>query len=71
MRHVHFVDALGHTANDDRFEDRRLASIPHETIDPSAAFGAKISDRSSSTHLVWVEDVVLRLHGRMACIAAV
>ena len=65
------TNALAHTINDDQFEDRRLAFIPHDTSKASPAFRVKIRERSSSTHLVRVEDVVLRLHSRVASVAAV
>ena len=70
-RDVHFVDALAHTTSSEHFEDRRLASIPHDTSKASPAFRLKIRDLPTSTHLVRVEDVVLRLHDRMASVAAV
>jgi hypothetical protein len=65
------TNALAHTTNYDHFEHRRLASIPHEASNASPAFRAEIRDRSSLAHLVRVEDVVLRLHCRMARISAV
>ena len=70
-RHVHFVDALAHTTNSEHFEHHRLVSIPQDTSKLSPAFRLKIWDRSTSTHLIRVEDIVLRLHGRMASVAAI
>jgi hypothetical protein len=65
------TNALPHAKNDDRFEDRRLARIWHDTSKASSPINAKIPERSGSTHLVRVEDVVLCLYDRVASVAAV